>query len=268
MVLNSVVAHAFPPAPYYRLFGIVRDQVGQTIVGDNVEVVLLKGGRELVRTPIRSTLIDQNYQLDVRIDQNRGGTALYSENAVASGGQFSLAVSMNEQWFYPIEVSGNLTAGKGGERIRLDLTLGEDSDRDGLPDVWESWQLYQAGMYPDGEGLWDLSLLDKDGDFDGDGQSNWLEYVAGTFAGDATENFRLEIKEKQSTAVRFEFYAITGKVYTIERTRDMRTWTRVPFALGLSGSEVNAHEATGIGVMSAFVVPGSHPNEFYRLTVR
>jgi hypothetical protein len=70
---------------------------------------------------------------------------------------------MNGLLFYPIEVNGNLTAGKGGESVRLDLNLGVDSDDDGLPDTWEEWQLYQAGYFPDENG-WDLSLIDRDGD--------------------------------------------------------------------------------------------------------
>jgi hypothetical protein len=98
-------AWAFPPAPYYTLYGMVRDQVGQTVTAEGAEVILLKGGVEIGRTP------------------------------VAAGGLFSLVVSMNGALFYPIEVSGNLTAGKGGERVKLDLTLGEDLDKDGLPDT-------------------------------------------------------------------------------------------------------------------------------------
>ncbi|MCX8496731.1 MAG: hypothetical protein ORN51_11160, partial [Akkermansiaceae bacterium] len=49
LVTTSV--HAFPPAPYYTLFGIVRDQVGQTITAEGAEVVLLKGTKEMARTP-------------------------------------------------------------------------------------------------------------------------------------------------------------------------------------------------------------------------
>ncbi|MFN5963077.1 MAG: hypothetical protein ACK5CW_16495, partial [Verrucomicrobiota bacterium] len=118
------VAHAFPPAPYYTLYGVVRDQVGQTVTAEGAEVILLKGGVEVGRTPITSSRIDENYELNIRIDQNRSGTTLYSDKAVAAGGLFSLVVSMNGALFYPIEVSGNLTAGKGGERVKLDLTLG------------------------------------------------------------------------------------------------------------------------------------------------
>ena len=268
LLLVSGIAHAFPPAPYYTLYGMVRDQVGQTVTAEGAVVILLKGGVEVGRTPVTSNRLDQSYELNVRIDQNRSGTTLYTEKAVAAGGLFSMVVSMNNEFFYPIEVSGNLTAGKGGERVRLDLTLGEDKDKDGLPDVWEAWQLYQAGLYPDENGEWDLSLIDKDGDLDKDGQSNLLEYLAGTFAGDATETFGLTIKAKLPESVRFEFYGITGKVYTMESSLDMKTWTRVPFAVGAAGAGNNAHQASNVGIVSAFTAPRATHSEFYRLSVR
>jgi hypothetical protein len=267
-LLTCDLASAFPPAPCYTLFGMVRDQVGQTVTAEGAEVILLKGGVEVGRTPITLSQIDSNYQLFIRLDQNRSGTTFYTDKAVATGGLFSLVVSMNGELFYPIEVSGTLTAGKGGERVKLDLTLGEDKDKDGLPDTWEAWQLYQAGLYPDENGNWDLSLIDKNGDFDKDGQSNLFEYIAGTFAGDATETFGLFIKEKLPQNVRFEFYGITGKVYTIESSFDMKTWTRVPFALGAPGTGNNAHQATDVGIVSAFTAPRSSASEFYRLSVR
>ena len=268
LLLVASSSQAFPPAPYYTLYGVVRDQVGQTVTAEGAEVILLKGGVEVGRTPITSSQIDRNYELNMRLDQNRSGTTFYTDKAVAAGGLFSLVVTMNGALFYPIEVAGTLTAGKGGERVKLDLTLGEDKDKDGLPDTWEAWQLYQAGLYPDANGNWDLSLLDKNGDFDQDGQTNQLEYIAGTFAGDATETFGLTIKEKLAQSVRFEFYAITGKVYTIESTLDLKTWTRVPFAVGAPGTGNNAHQAEDVGVVSAFTAPRASAAEFYRLSVR
>jgi hypothetical protein len=267
MVVTGSV-NAFPPAPYYTLHGMVRDQVGQTVTAEGAVVILLRGGMEVGRTPIVSNRIDQSYELNLRIDQNRSGTTFYTDKAVAAGGLFSLVVAMNGALFYPIEVSGNLTAGKGGERVKLDLTLGEDLDKDGLPDVWEAWQLYQAGHSPGEDGEWDLSLLDKNDDFDKDGQSNLLEYIAGTFAGDATETFSLAIKEKLPESVRLEFYGITGKVYTIESSFDMKTWTRVPFAVGAPGTGNNAHQASDVGIVSAFTTPRSNTSEFFRLSVR
>ncbi|MBE2287811.1 MAG: hypothetical protein IAE77_30415 [Prosthecobacter sp.] len=270
VIFLASAARAFPPAPYYTLHGMVRDQVGQTVMAEGAVIVLLKGGVEVGRAAINSvTGIDQNYELSVRIDQNRSGTTLYTDKAVVAQGPFSLAVDMNGSRFYPIEVAGNLTAGKGGERVRLDLNLGADSDGDGLPDVWEQWQLYQAGYSPDGNGDWPIHLISRDGDFDGDGQNNWLEYVAGTFAGDATEKFGIEIKEKTETSVRFEFFAITGKTYTIERSTDVRTWTRVPFSIGSPGTGSLVHTADDVAILSAHTVPApGGVKEFFRLTVR
>lgn len=266
----SLPVAAFPPAPYYTLYGMVRDQVGQTVTAEGAEIVLLKGGLEIGRTPINSGLrLDQNYELTVRIDQNRSGTTLYNEKAVTAQGLFSLAVKMNDTLFYPIEVSGNLTAGKGGERVRLDLNLGEDLDGDGLPDIWEQWQLYQAGHYPDENGNWDLSLIDKNGDFDHDGQSNFLEYIAGTFAGDASETFKLEIKEKLPANVRFEFFAVTGKTYTLESSTDLVIWSRVPFSISAPAEGSISHTAADSGIVSAFTAaaPGA-TKQLYRLIVR
>ncbi len=243
--------------------------MGQTIKADGAVIILLKGGVEIGRTPIVSDLrLDQNYELAIRIDQALGGSPLYSSKAIASNGPYSLVVEMNGSLFYPIEVAGNLTAGKGGERVRLDLNLGEDSDGDGLPDIWEQWMLYQAGYFPDEDGKWPLHLIDRNGDFDKDGLSNWLEYVAGTFAGDATEKFELAIKEKVPAMVRFEFFAITGKTYTIEHSTDMVTWSRVPFSVGVQAEGDTLFSATDVGVLSAFAAPTSSTKEFYRLTVR
>lgn len=264
----GAIAQAFPPAPYYTIYGIVKDQVGQTITAEGAELILLKGGLEVARTPINSSQIDQSYELNIRLDSNRSGTSFYTEKAIEAGGQFSLVVSMNDTLFYPIEVSGTLTAGGGAERARLDLTLGTDADGDGLPDVWEEWQLYQAGYYPDADG-WDYSLIDAEGDFDGDGQSDGFEYIAGTFAGDATEVFSLEIKEKLAGNVRLEFYAITGKAYTIERSSDMLEWQRVNFAAqSAQNTPAASYVASGVGQVPVFLTPASEANEFYRLSVR
>ncbi len=268
--LSALTSSAFPPAPSYTIYGIVRDQVGQTLNAEGVMIVLLKGTVEVGRSPVSSGLmLDQNYELAIRIDQNRSGTTLYSEKALPAQSPYSLAVEMNGERFYPIEVSGNLTTGKGGERVRLDLNLGEDTDHDGLPDVWESWQLYQAGYYPDENGRWPLNLLSRNGDLDKDGTSDWLEYVAGTFAGDATERFSLAIKEKLATSVRLEFYAITGKTYTIEKSTDMVNWTLASFNMDAPGTGVQAWTAPEIGIRSVFTTPAPGVGrEFYRLTVR
>ena len=270
LLLAAASLHAFPPAPYYVLFGTVRDQAGQTVVADNAEVLLTKNGTVLQRTPIASVVGgERNYELNIELDASRSGTTSYSEKSIAPNGEFGLVVEMNGERYYPIEVAGTLRAGRGGERIRLDLTLGRDLDADGLPDVWEQWQLYQAGHYPDENGNWDLSLIAPGADFDGDGQSNLKEYYAGTFAGDATETFNLEIKGLDSSNARVEFFGVTNKYYWIEKSTDLVTWSPATFALGGSNSQLSSHVAPGSGIVNASIprAPGDQKT-FYRLNVR
>jgi hypothetical protein len=48
----------------------------------------------------------------------------------------------------------------------------------------------------------------------------------------------------------------------------MKTWTRVPFAVGAPGTGNNAHQAKDVGIVSAFTAPRTTTKEFYRLSVR
>ena len=119
------MARAFPPAPYFTLYGTVHDQVGQTLNAEGAVLLLLKDSGELARAPIsREVLNGQTYELNIRIDLNRAGTTTYTEKAIAAGGVYSVAVEMNGARYYPIEASNTLIAGTGGERVRLDLNLG------------------------------------------------------------------------------------------------------------------------------------------------
>ncbi len=267
-LLGALSAAAFPPAPHYTIYGMVRDQVGTALQVVGAEIVLLRDSTEIGRAPITANpATGTNYQLHIPIDQSRPSSRTYSHRAVASQGLYSVVVEMNGQRFYPIEVSGNLRAGDGGEHIRLDFNLGADTDGDGLPDVWEEWQLFQAGRVQGTPG-WSLALITRDGDFDGDGTSNYLEYVAGTFAGDATERFELKLNGKVGNVVSFEFFGITGKVYGIEESADLQTWTAAKFATSLGGSSTSLYTATAIGVQPAYVTVSGGTSRFFRLTVR
>ena len=267
-VLGGAGLRAYPPAPYYTLFGVVRDQVGATLRVDGAEIVLLRDGKEIGRTPIYPDLrVDSNYELKIRIDQGHTGTRVYSTSALQPQGVYSLLVVINGQNLYPIEVSGTLRAGTGAERVRLDLNLGVDANRDGLPDAWQEWVLYQAGRRV-GTPEWDINLITKDGDFDGDGISNFLEYVAGTFAGDPSERLELRLTNKTPAAVSLEFYTITGKVYGIEESADLKTWQGIPFTVRSGSPPAILYRAQAIGVTTAQVAAPATASRFYRLTVR
>jgi hypothetical protein len=261
-------AAAFPPAPFYTLYGIVRDQVGATLEAEGAEIVLIRDNVEIGRAPVWQQLNgDKNYELALRLDHARPDTRTYSTRTVPRAGLFTLYVSLNGRRVQPIEVAGNLRAGSGGEHVRIDLTLGVDTDHDGLPDAWEEWQLHQAGHRPGSPG-WSLAAITRDGDYDGDGVSNFSEYVAGTFAGDATQRFELRITGKTAGRVAFEFYAITGKTYGIEQSTDLRTWSPAAFSTAVGAGAATSWRATAVGVQPAFVTTDAGPTRFFRLTVR
>lgn len=271
LLLAGPALHAFPPAPHYTIYGDVRDQYGVLLPADGSSVILYQGSKEILRQPlVASETAPFNYQIRMRIDMFRPSTSSYSSLALKAGTDFSLAVNIGGQLFSPIEMNTTPAIGSPAGRRRLNLTLGIDSDGDGIPDAWKESQLYHAGILPGPDG-WDLSLIDRDGDFDNDGMSNWQEYIAGTYATDSESYLALEIKEMIGTFPHLQFYAIYGKSYTLEVSEDLKTWRPKSFSIEIPETgdlELRSSlSATTTGVMSLY--PDSTTSAaFYRLTVR
>jgi hypothetical protein len=280
MLVSSVTSlRAFPPAPFKTIHGMVRDEYGKAIKLDGASVVFSKEGKQVLQVPIApSSLLNQNYQIRLRMDMQRPGTVAYNDLAQNPGQQFTLAVRINDILYQPIEMSTPLTVGQPSERARLNLTLGVDSDGDGIPDAWEISQLYAAGIMPDENG-WRFDLLDRDGDFDGDGISNYTEYIAGTYAMDGNDYLALKLVEKQPSSVKLSFYSIIGKTYSLEASTDLKTWVQVPHytrnpELGEGDPTVAApasqisYEATDTQPVEIFSDLREGAQTFYRLQVR
>jgi hypothetical protein len=254
----ALSSSAFPPAPPYTIFGNVRDQYGVLLPSKGAFVVTYVGLKEMQRQEVMDVpSANYNYQMRLRLDLTRPETLTYHPKALATGSIFNLAVVRGNRIYRPIEVASPPTVGAAADRRRLDLTLGVDLDGDGLPDAWEEAQLYQAGERPGVNG-WELSKLDRDGDYDGDGTSNWNEYLAGTYALDATSILDLEIAEKLSDSVRLEFYSFYGKQYTLEASTDLQTWAGVALSLtapaeGVAVATQSSLTATMTGVTSVYV---------------
>jgi hypothetical protein len=51
----AVVAHAYPPAPDYTLYGTVRDERGRVLAKGAAWVIVSNDAGEIVRTPIDSS---------------------------------------------------------------------------------------------------------------------------------------------------------------------------------------------------------------------
>ncbi len=263
LLLHVLQLRAFPPSPFYTLYGTVRDEVGNVLTAEDAKIVLIKGSEVVQRAPITSGVrLDQNYELRIPIDMLRAGTTLYRESAVVARSGYTIAVEMNGQRFYPVGVAGTLTSGGGSERERFDFTLGVDSDGDGLPDVWEEWQLSQCNI-PPGPNGYDLSLLSRNGDLDKDGVSDYDEYIQGTYACDGASRMFLRF----DNPTRLEFDAVLGRTYTIERSTNLLNWAAVPFSIGSPNYPNLVYVALATETVSAFVTPGPD-RVFYRLVIR
>lgn len=261
---------------------MVRDEYGNALQLDGASVVFSKNGQQVLRVPIQaSSLLNQNYQIRLRMDMQRAGTIKYNDLAQNAGEQFTLSIRINDILYQPIEMSTPPAVGKPGERIRLNLTLGVDSDGDGIPDAWKISQLYAAGIMPDENG-WRFDLLPRNGDFDGDGISNYLEYIAGTYATDSSDYLSLKLVNKQQSSVRLSFYSIIGKTYSLEASSDLKNWVQVshytsnpePTVVPEGDAPAAApvpqvgYEATDTHAVEIFSGLRSDTQTFYRLQVR
>lgn len=252
-LLVAVVAWAFPPAPHHMVYGLVRDEQGNPLRSPGAEVWLEAEGAVLVRTPVEADAEPGvNYRLTIPLDS--GVTAdLYLPTALRPTVPFRMRVKVGNVSYLPIEMTGaaNLLT-RPGESSRVDLTLGVDSDGDGLPDAWELALIAALGG---GKTLADIRPED---DADGDGLSNLQEYLAGTYAFDPVDGFSLEIVGTVEGRSLLEFTAIRGRSYTIHVSQDLQTWSPVAFSLSTDTAAMpprQVYQATNTRVLRPWVVP-------------
>lgn len=258
-------ARGYPPAPPHRLYGTVRDEYGHPLTGPHAEVVLttlngttLKTGVAMAREP------GINYWLEIPMDA--GLTAEpYRPTALRPWVPFRVEVRIGNRSYVPLQTRADyLQLGLPARTTRLDLTLGEDTDGDGLPDAWERWLLTMLG-WPD-----DLSLIGPEGDADGDGLTNLQEYLAGTYAFDPEDGFVLQI-ERGPLGPELRFLGIRDRTYLLEASNDLRQWFPVSFRLGAETPQMpprTSYRASDSRILTLRPVTGTEPAQFYRLLVR
>jgi hypothetical protein len=259
-------ALAFPPAPHHTVYGMVRNQFGDPINIFPSDVFLETPSGVQLRAGLSTGLEPGvNYRLEVPMDS---GTAadLYKPTALQPFFQFRLKVQIGRTTYLPIEMAGNFSQiGQPSQKTRLDLTLGVDSDGDGLPDAWEQSLIAIYGGT--------LASIDPNGDNDGDGISNLNEYLAGTYAFDPEDGFRLTLTGVNSGASTMEFLAIRGRTYTIQASSDLEQWTPVSFRTvtgGTPGALQSNYQATDVRLLRVEVPlqTGAETNRYFKAVVQ
>lgn len=258
-LLSPLNNQAYPPAPHHLFYGAVRDEFGAPINVPEAEIVLETSNKVQIKSNVVSALepgID--YRLAVPMDA--GITAdLYKPTALRPTVPFSIKVKIGQVMYLPIEMAGDLhLMGQPGHRTQLNLTLGEDTDGDGIPDAWER-MINQ-----------DISQVHPDGDADQDGLNNQEEYLAGTYAFDSRDGFRLDVKRMNGDRPVLEFMAIRGRTYSVLGSDNLEDWTQLEFAPSgpeSSGSPMLHYSAPSVHLMKIepLLPPESSNLKFFKL---
>ncbi len=226
LLLLPLAAFAFPPAPHHEIYGIVRDQWGNPFAGGDVTITLVTdNGIRVTSTIVPGLEPGVNYRLRVPMDAAITPD-LYRPNALMPLVPFRIQVRAGGATYLPIQMQGDYALlGQPAERTRIDLTIGTDSDGDGLPDAWKDMVIAMLGG-----GLTRADIRPHD-DLDGDGMTNLQEYIAGTYPWDPNDNLWLDIIEVREEEIVLEFFAIDGRSYRIWGSTDLREWSPVQFHL-------------------------------------
>ena len=258
-------AFAFPPAPYHTVHGMVRDEQGRPLSPQEGTIHLLgQNGSHIVYSPVDGdSAPGENYRLRVPID-SATDSRLYQINALRPALPFTMRVVIGGVSLVPIQMTArSWEMGKASASTRLDLTLGVDSDGDGLPDSWER-KLIDTD--PSGN-LKILSDVKPGDDLDGDGMTNLQEYLVGTYALENLDSLGLEILSVGNGSVQLRFAAVTGHTYRLKSSSDLRIWTNEPFAFAPGGEMNGFWRATDVRLVDAYVTAGTAPGKSFRLYV-
>jgi hypothetical protein len=106
----------------------------------------------------------------------------------------------------------------------IDVTVPQDSDADGMPDAFE----IANGLDPNAT---DAAL-----DPDGDGQSNFQEYQAGTNPQSFASRLTLTGVARSGANITISWSSVTGKNYRVRTSDNLQSWSTAASSVPATGS--------------------------------
>ena len=260
-------ALAFPPLPHHTVYGVVRDEFGNPLISRGTELTLeTTAGTTITTTVTPGLAAGVNYRIEVPMDAGLTSD-LYRPTAMRPSAPFRVRVKIAGRTFVPIEMKANMALlGQPAESSRVDLTLGEDADGDGLPDAWERSVIAAGNLGLSIEGL------KPDARLNGNSLSVLEAYLAGTYAWDPKDGFRLDIVEFSAAAPVLEFVALRGRSYTVSASDDLQTWKPMSFRVqgAAMASPRSFYQTTQLQRVRVVVAgeSGEAPPKFFKLLVK
>jgi hypothetical protein len=262
-------ARAYPPGPYHVLYGTVRDQYGTPLTSAQAQIVLQTPSGTELSAPVvpGSSIPGVNYLLKVPMDS--GVTPdLYQPNVLLPAAPFKLLVVIGTVTNLPIEMTTtNLALGEWAKSTRVDLTLGVDSNGDGIPDAWETAFLAALGTNVP------LSSLTANTVLTPDGLTLQQEYLLGTALFDPGNPLAVTFLGFSGDSPVLQFPTLTGRTYTVLVSPDLMNWSVAEFNLPtdtLGGPTRAFYSALSTGTVQVYVSPpppGTNM-QFYRIQVQ
>jgi len=164
---------------------------------------------------------------------------------------------------------GDATIGKPGEYRKVNVILATDANGDGVPDEYLETIEYEMAIRG-------IDTYDPNADYDGDGQSNKAEYIAGSNPFDATDKFSVrEMAEKDGLKdyLSFKVLVSQGRTYTVSTTgkleKDVTNWATGSFSVADPSAALQTRLSTGpseLGYRILFVKKDG-PQRFWQLKV-
>ena len=256
---------ALPPLPHHVVFGVVRDEFGVPLTASGGEITLETLEGKVLRSSVTPGLAaGVNYRMEVPMDAGLT-SGDYVPTATRPTAPFRMKVTLGTRSYVPMELKVNWARlGQPAHESRVDLTLGEDTDGDGLPDAWER-AMIQTGRL--NMGIGDFSPTHR---INGNALTVMESYRAGTYAWDPKDGFRLDIQGMDAGGAMLQFTALRGRSYTVVGSDDLKSWNPVSFRVhGEAGSDRSFYQTTVLKPVRVIVQgkDGGAAPKFFRLMV-
>lgn len=256
------IVFAYPPAPYHTIYGMLRDEMGTPFAEQDARIffrtedgVETEGLISLRLTP------GTNYRIQIPMDAGIAAD-MYRPTALRPLARYKVWVEIRGTRYLPIQMTGDMRLlGNPAQNTRLDLTMGVDSDGDGIPDAYKDLLI---AMFGPERGLTREDIT-PNSDLYGDGMTVMQHYIAGTFPWDPTDYVALDIVEIREGKPVVAFATVPRRSYVLYASRDAKTWHPVPFrlpAVDSAGWAWNAFTADRYHARMEAIVELDHIAEF------